>query len=277
MNHQILIASYKPDFPWLACALASIKQCATGFLPPVVAVTFSDYADALALAKAVGSDATIAVKEGLGNLRAQIAMMQGDLLCPVADIVHLWGSDCIAVQPFTPEDFMYEGKPVMPIAGNTWLEAHHPAALGWRKGTFETLGWWPDWEYMRRIPLLYPTKLFPQVRNYIEKRHNRPFEDHVYWTGAAGTGHFSESNIMGAYAHQFVPHLYSWVIRETTAPQPFPVVQFWSHGGMYKPMDTDFITPCGHTLGKTPGLVIGESISALPPVEILKPMMFEPK
>src|SRR5574342_144140 len=96
-RHQVLIASYNRDFVWLQYNLRSLRKFQAGFLPPVVCVDGGDFAAAQRLVSQDFPGARVMRKDGRGPgtgfLRAQIAMMCGDLLCPQADYVYLLGSD----------------------------------------------------------------------------------------------------------------------------------------------------------------------------------------
>src|SRR5688572_2940112 len=117
MNHQFLIASYKPDFQWLRQNLRSLERFSRGFLSPVIVVPPEDEGLARAVVGQVGYG-EVKVKAGPGFGRAQVVMMQGDLWCPQADFVYLTGSDCMATRQFGPDEYWLDGKPIM--LWNTW-------------------------------------------------------------------------------------------------------------------------------------------------------------
>lgn len=277
MNHQVLIASYKKDFVWLRPNLLSLRKHMKGFLHPVISVSSEDAAEARELVANVYPQCKVCVvngRPGLGNLRAQVSMMCGDLLCEEADYVWLVGSDCVVSGEFTPEPFFRNGRPVMLINTYEELLKVAPGILPWQLGTEAAVGFQPVYEYMRRLPLMYPRALFPAVRRHIESLHGKKFEDYVYDIGAyaqksnrSDAANFSESNVMGAFAHRFMPEAYEWVCLDEDyagemAKLPNPMIQFWSHGGMEHPMDGDFAYGEGkRTLGKTPREVIREILS----------------
>lgn len=276
MKHQVLIASYSKDFIWLGPCLRSLRAFSQGFLPPVISVASNDLAGAKQVVAKNYPDAEIVVKDGppgRGNLRAQISMMQGDVFCPRADYIWLVGSDCLVSSTFSPEPFFIGDQPVMLFNSYNHLSKFHAGTLPWRDGVANALGLKPDFEYMRRLPLMYPRQLFPATRNYMEWLHKKPFEDYVYSVGHDGrerrsdAANFSESNVLGAFAHRFFPGMFRWVDIDVTGENygatmarfPNPMIQFWSHGGLDHPCDCAF-TYHGDktTLGKTPRAVITE-------------------
>lgn len=275
MTHQILIASYAKDFPWLLHNLASQKLFCRGFLPPTVVVPNHDVAGAQAVAaqsypeaRVIGAEPPPRPAGAWSNfLRAQIDMMKGDIHCPEADYVHLLGSDCFVRDVYHPEQVFKDGKPVMLYSSYAALEVGHPAVKCWYDGTEHALGFEVEHEFMRRLPLVYPRDLYCRVRKWVSDTHNSTFEGYVYSRGHAKN--HSESNILGAYAWKFMHHAYHWanlddkdVYGSAYKEYPSSVIQFWSHGGMDHPAD------CSHnyeslegtrsTFGRTPRTVMDD-------------------
>jgi hypothetical protein len=271
-THQVLIASYRKDFNWLQVCLQTLKRFSRGFLPPVVSVASEDAEDTRSILYGYYPGARVVVKDGpagLGNLRAQVSMMEGDLMCPNADYVWLVGSDCIVSREFTPEPFFRNDKPVMLVNSYETLFQNSLSMRPWQEGTEKALGWKPELEYMRRLPLIYPRELFHRVRGHLGNLHNKPFEDYVYEVGAyaqksnrSDAANFSESNVMGAFADRFMHDSYEWVSLDLDYPGemaklPSPMIQFWSHGGLDKACDVSFNYGDGeNTYGKTPREVL---------------------
>ena len=258
MKHQILIASYKKDFEWLEIALTSIRKFGSGWYDegwPVIAVPAADFDGAatrfIGLANITMFDGSHGRSTGFA--RAQEAMMSGDILCPGADFVWLWGSDCIATGPFSPADFCdSDGQPIMQHV--SWDNAG-PARF-WRDGTTSALGWQPAWETMRRLPIGYPAELFPQARSCVEKFTSTPFSEYLM-RAVNGDKNFSESNTLGEIAWKFFRHRYRWQRIDLPDSPPYaqtPVLQFWSHGGLDRPMEEHgYVLPDGSNVtGRTP-------------------------
>jgi hypothetical protein len=280
MNHQILIASYSKDFIWLGPCLASLNKFCNGFLPPVISVAPDDAEGANELVNRFYPEATVVVHcdergKAKGNLRAQMSMMHGDRLCRAADYIWLVGSDCIVHKEFSPEPFFRDGKPVMLINTYEHLLKYVPRACiqPWQQGVEWALGFSPSYEYMRRLPLMYPRDLFIATRFAVENRHGVPFEDFVYngstkvFNGdrpeRSDASNFSESNLLGAYAHKYTPDMFEWVdLDNQPNPIPNPMIQFWSHGGLDKECDIRFDYSGGNTFGKVPRAVITEILGA---------------
>lgn len=262
MTHQILIASYTKDFIWLEPNLKSLRKYCEGFLPPVISVDGQDFFAAKKLVERVFPQATVVQKDGRrgqGFMRAQISMMQCDLLCPQADFIYLVGSDCLAFRRFAPDMYFFNGKPVMLYNSRQYfLDADGGPVLQWMDSTAQILGFPVHGEYMRRLPIVYPKELFKPVRDHIESVHKLPFEEYIYRRNAQG-GLVSESNILGAFAWEKMRHLYHWMhcdgneeYANYRASNPDPLAQFWSHGGLNRPTAATAVVNGRCIAGRTP-------------------------
>lgn len=247
MRHQIFISSYRKDFEWLIHCLRSLDRFAHGFLPPVVCVDSSDQTGAMEVIAEAQSNAMVAIRDGEGFMRAQISMMEADLLCPEAEIIHLVGSDCLAFRDFTGDLYCHHGKPVVLMNSYAVLAEAHSGACCWRRGVERVLGFEPDYEYMRRLPSVFPAEIFPPMRAHVERLHGKPFADYIV-DGNKARRDTSEANILGAYAHRFMFDSCEWVNLDSPqytwnynpAQHPVAIGQFWSHGGLDRPSDSAF-------------------------------------
>lgn len=268
-THQILIASYTKDFQWLEPNLHSLRKFCEGFLPPVLSVDEGDYGEAKRLVARIGwPEVSIMIKNGRrgqGFMRAQISMMECDLLCPTADYIYLVGSDCLAHRRFAPDMYFVGDKPVMLYNSRKYFEdANAGAPLEWIDSTQEILGFPVNGEFMRRLPIHYPRELFAPMRAHIESTHRVGFEEYIYRRNAQG-GKVSESNLLGAFAWEKMHDLYHWMHAdgnpEYTAYRenfPDPLAQFWSHGGLDRPAETCAIVNGRSCAGRPPREIINE-------------------
>lgn len=276
-KHQFLIASYAKDFVWLRQCLRSLKKFSRGFGPTQVIIPSSDVGAFDSMMTGIDiKDLSFErqILDGPGFGRAQVAMMSGDIYCPRADYYWLLGSDCFATREFSPEDYCStaDGKPVMLY--NTWghLQKVENEACFWKAGTEHALGGESHGEFMRRLPLAYPTAMMPAFRRNVVAGGGRTNPGENYDDAFARyvcdrvnrVRNFSESNVMGEYAWRYFRDAYHWVKVDKWDPaaipsrciQPtgLPIVQFWSHGG------TKHIR-AGET--KTPEQVFVETLGSL--------------
>lgn len=271
-THQFLIASYYKDFPWLRNCLRSIKKFVhdPSILRPVICVDASDWPGARHICAEVGINAEVKIKDGrpgFGNIRAQIAMMSGDKLCPDADFTWLLGSDSIVTREFSPDEFFVEGKPRMFITSYDLLIRESHPAKGWRAGTEAIVGFRPEHEFMRMSPRIYPRQLFPHARDYISEKFSGSFEDVCHNLAKPSEKcdyGFSESNIMGAFAYRFRPDLYHWALTDPSTEVNFnrPFATFWSHGGFDRPTDVGKVQGSENPTGRTPREIITEVLGS---------------
>jgi hypothetical protein len=275
MKAQIFIATYRNDYDWVRCSLASIKKFSSGFLPPVVNVPLEDFEwmkkgllevcpDVVITTRFVRKNAGIRC----GFMSAQIAMMRADEYCPEADFIFLIGSESFAVAPFTPEMYFKGSRPAMLVSRYSDLEKCHPDCLCWRPGTERLLGWKPELECMRRLPCVYPKEIYTEFREFVASRSPfMTFDDTIYrWDEIHRDT--SEQNLLGAFAHKYFNGLYEWVdvgcssLLQATLPEwPNPIATFWSHGGLDRPIDLVFNSNGVSVHGRTPRQVIKEVMS----------------
>lgn len=262
-KHQAIICSYQKDFQWLEHCLLSLRRFATGYISPVICVDEADLEGARDIVARQYPECSIAVKNGRpgqGFMRAQIAMMQADLYCPHADSIHFIGSDCLAIKPFDASIYAdEEGKPVVLYTDYRYLPSNHP----WKPGTTRVLGFEPKYEFMRRLPSVFPASVFSPMRKHVENIHGMSFEDYIY-EGDKARRDTSEANIVGAYAFQYMPETCRWVntATEDLSVWKTGIGQNWSHGGLDRKSDTcydytiDGVTKNSH--GRTPREIIND-------------------
>ncbi len=262
-KHQVFISSYIKDFIWLEPCLRSLKRFqGAEFLPPHVSVDETDFAEARKLVARAFPEAIVGIeagRRGQGNLRAQIAMCKADLHCPSADYLYFVGSDCIAHIPFRASTYFVRGKPVMLY--NFYDEfGDDPSMRRWQAITAQAVGFTPDKEFMRRLPVVYTRRSLARARQWVQDIHRKPFEEAVYSLGS-----FTESNVIGAAAWEACRDDFTWYhanhdkeYLNYRRDNPDPLIQFWSHGGLNRPAETCVNYAFGNTAGKTPATVMRE-------------------
>jgi len=261
MTHGLFISSYARDSEWLTHCLVSLRRFAVGFLPPTICVSTQDYHQFQRIVHEHHPEARVVVKDGRPAqpfIRAQIAMLQADLLCPDADIIYWLGSDCLATDTFTPDKYHVDVRPLVLFREYARLDP-----LIWKKGTSRVLGFDVPCETMGRLPSVYPRQAFEPMRRHVEVINKKPFEDYIY-EGDLNNRDTSEANILGAFCQRYMPECCEW-INGIDVPQPpgggwaYPIAQFFSHGGLDRPMECCATLPDGtNTAGRTPRSVINQ-------------------
>lgn len=277
MKHQALICSYPKDWEmapgmdrqWLGHCLTSLKKFAAYELPPVVCVDSQDERAAQTILHLTYPEAKVWLydgRPGQGFMRAQIAMMRADQGCPQADVIHFIGSDCIATGPFSPSIYADEaGKPYLLYTPYSALPP-----LAWKAGTERVLGVANiEYEFMRRLPSVLPTKIFAPMRAHVEKHHGMDFDAYIH-AGNEACRDTSEANILGAYAYYFMRDSCHWLSTidgeagYNPAKHLNAIGQHWSHGGLDRPTDACYnYTIDGvekNAVGQTPRSLIDQIV-----------------
>jgi hypothetical protein len=217
MQIDILIRTYPKDYEWLHLALASIQKHVTGYRNIVICTPN---------------------KRGLEHLTAETVVQVPDLpdgyigqqLTKLeawkytdADAVVFWDSDVIAIEPLDVNEYFENGKPII------WKTRYAEIQCPWQPITEQAMGYLVEWEYMRRMPLVYNTKTLKNVCMYLEEVHKLPLFTYL---SRVPYRSFSEFNVMGAFAEVHEPKGY--VFKDTNgADMPkIKAMQFWSWGGI---------------------------------------------
>lgn len=261
-QHGLFISSFFRDAEWFSHCLASIRVFARGFLPPVVCVSTADAPQFRKIVADIHPECRVVIRDcllGRENqpfMRAQGAMLFSDQYIPEADILYWLGSDCLLTDTFTPDKYHVDGRPIV-----LYREYRRLDPLNWEKGTSRVLGFPVPCETMGRLPSVFPREVFEPMRRHVEAVHGIPFEQYLY-DGNVGNWDTSEANILGAFAQKFMPETCEWINGIDVVPTNFggwayPVAQFWSKGGLDRPMECCATLPDGtNTVGRTPRSVI---------------------
>lgn len=236
-KHALFIASYKNDFKWLVHCLTSIYRYASGFEAPVVCVEQHELEEAEQIMSESCPGGRVVVKNGRvnqGPMRGQLAMMVSDLICPEADVLYFVGSDCVFTRPFSPDDFCKDGVPVVLMTPYEEIHKVAPNPFCWLVGVRRILGLDTPFEFMRRLPSVFPREIFPAMRACIADKHGMPFEEFIY-KGDIHHKDTSEANLLGAFAYEFMRDTCLFI--DTTKPEyeewnQSPLGQLWSWGGL---------------------------------------------
>jgi len=214
MNVDIFIRSYRPDFPWLAYCLRSLAKYAKGFGKIHLCVPVGD----LELVPAGTNEEVHVVADWRdGYIQQQNDKLHCDMYCNAPYILCM-DSDCILTREITPEDLFINGKPV-------WLYEDLPDPP-WKEIVKESVGWEPEYEFMRRHPFVFDRQVLRDFRTFMFHRHQSALN---VWLQGRPKHRFSEFNAFGAWAHKYRHHMYEW--RHPSDLEPF-VNQEWSWGGL---------------------------------------------
>jgi hypothetical protein len=242
-NTDILIVSCAKHYPWLRYALISCKRFATGFRQVKVLVPDDDLSALSPLLAEISTVDGIPIRvqaygdwPGKGFLRHEHVIVCSDEFTD-ADFIYHMDSDCMFVEPTTPEDYIVDGRPVLLYATYHWLVTEQQANLGmWKEGVEKALGGTSDHEFMRRPQLCHPRKTYAKTRECIEAHTGKSCADYIYSCENSFPQTFGEHNTLGEVAWRHFRNDYTWKNQELGEfPKPHKIVQWWSHASPTEP------------------------------------------
>lgn len=243
MTTDILIVSCAKHFNWLRYSLLSIRRFATGFRQVKVLVPREDLSAMSPLLTEFTDDFGIPILvqcyddwPGKGFLRHEHVIMCSDEFTD-ADFIYHMDSDCMFVDPTTPEDYIVDGKPVLLHASYDWLVREHQANLGmWKEGVENAIGGTSTHEFMRRPQIVHHRYVYPFARTAILQHTGKPADEYIRSCENSFPQTFGEFNTLGEIAWRHFRDDYTWKNQEKGEfPKPHKVVQFWSHGPIDQP------------------------------------------
>jgi hypothetical protein len=212
---DIFIKSYYKDFKMLNYCLKSIEKYLTGYNKIVIVIPKKDYQIYQSI---VHTDLPIelhVVEEyGDGYLYQQFIKMTAYKYCDSQFIMYV-DSDCIFDKHINIENLVSNGQSEI-------LYTHYSKvdeAICWKQCTERFMNDVVEFEFMRRLPLIYH-------RETLETIHNlEPNLESV----VMNSGRFSEFNALGAWAFVHQKDKYSFVNTDNWKPVDPLGVQLWSH------------------------------------------------
>jgi hypothetical protein len=242
MKTEILLITFKRHLPWADYCIRSIAKFGSGFSALTILVPHEDVAETSRLTEC-GLTFPSLVKgydewPGKGMIHHMAQIMRADEWCPQADFILHTDSDCIFSEPFSPEDYFVNGKPVLMHASFKWLINTQQANLEmWQRAVAAAVGWKPSEETMRRHPAVHPRKIYAKARECIEAHTKMPCDDYIKSCENAFPQTFAEFPALGAVAWRFFHNDYHWIDQQR---EPFPhgkLAQFWGHAPPDQPQE----------------------------------------
>lgn len=230
---DIFIRSYSGDFKWLKYALMSIDKFCTGFRNIVIVVPDGSYG-AISSIPIPERIRPIVVFKKCPNYQNDYQGQQYTKMTAHhytdADAVLFTDSDTIFIEPTSPGDFM-EGDLIWAYK-TPYDRGIIGEAMCWKEPTEKALGFQVQYEYMRRLPMMYRTDTLARIERYMDEK-NTPLESVILEKGK------SEFNILGAFADAFEKDKYIFLNTEGRALVPQKVNQYWSWGGLRRGIENE--------------------------------------
>ncbi len=232
MHVDIFIRTYKNDLPWLAYALKSIHKYVTGYRNIIVAIPM----DQVRLLSHLSVEKVVGVHDlEDGYLGQQLTKMQAWKLTD-ADAVVFWDSDVVATRPIDIKDEYFTSGCSAPRRIKMYKTRYSSMPDNpWRPIVAKAMAVLdPEWEYMRRMPLVYWRSTLEGCQHFMENIHKCSLESYLR---AQPHRAFSEFNTLGTYAKWFGSErsnidTYEFIDTESIDMPPCAVDQMWSWGGL---------------------------------------------
>jgi len=240
---EILIVTYRKDFPWLIYALKLINKYCRGFHGVTLAVPHIDRSY-LSPAMNYGFVRFESFDEdpSKGMLNHMVQMASAEKLVPPGTryVMHM-DADCMFHTPSTPEDFFYDNKPQYLFRSWESLSSPDPDNPGakvtsdcaqWHHPTTVQLGKPSEIYAMCRHPTVFPIEFYPLYRDRISAIHG----DFEKWMLAGRNVHPQDRmdfTAMGEWAWACMRDAFYWVNCGDRNPYPKDRLKaYWSHGGI---------------------------------------------
>jgi hypothetical protein len=217
MTVDILIRTYHKDLNWLAHALRSIQMNVTGHRRVIVAIPNAGLLSHLTAETVVQVDDLTD-----GYIGQQLTKMEAWRYTD-ADAVLFWDSDTIATEPVNVSEWLKDGKP------HIWKTRYSEIDTPWQGITEYAVGFPVEWEYMRRMPLLYRTSTLFNACEYMQGVHKKSMRDYL---DSLPHRSFSEFNAIGAFAERFEADDYTFEDTNVADMPRNKCRQFWSWSGL---------------------------------------------
>ena len=212
---DIFIKSYYKDFKMLNYCLKSIEKYITGYNKIVIVIPKKDYQIYQSIVHTnLPIELHVVEEYGDGYLYQQFIKMTAYKYCDSQFIMYV-DSDCIFDKHINIQSLVSNGQPEILYTHYSKVEE----AICWKQCTERFMNDVVEFEFMRRLPLIYH-------RETLETIHNlEPNLESL----VMNSGRFSEFNALGAWA--FVHHKDKYRFENTDNWQYVePLnIQLWSH------------------------------------------------
>ncbi len=223
MTFDIVIRSYYRDFAWLRYCLASIDRYAAGFSRRIVVVPESSV-DWLATYGLEPAGLVVCADFRDDYVGQQLTKLYADDLSEADFIVH-FDSDCVLARTLQASDCAEDGKPVIWM---THFDELSPVS-GRREGVSRLLGVDVPYDFMRRMPIVFPRWLYSALREHVVARHGGDFRAIV---AALPPGQLSEFNLLASLAYLYHRDAFGWRVVPAAATDWQRCRFYWGRAGL---------------------------------------------
>jgi hypothetical protein len=205
-NTSIITIAYDKDLNFLKYNLKSIKKFCKGYIENIVVIDdheddckkTQEYLESIGQKYYINLEAKF-IKHGY--IRQQyIKFFSDKYVSEKSDFICHVDCDNIFTSQNDPSIFFYNQKPILGIQEWEKMENNH-----FKPYVDSALEYESNYNFMRRMPLVYQPILFKMLRSYLEEKKG----DLIEYLNSVTT--ISEYNLLGAYAYKFNRDFFHWV------------------------------------------------------------------
>lgn len=206
MKTSIITITYDKDLEYLKYNLKSIQKFCHGYHENIVVIDDheNDCIETQKYLESIGQKYFVnkeAKKIKKGYIRQQyIKLFSEQYVSSDTDYICHVDTDNIFTDHHDPSIYFNDGKPILGI--QKWSEM---PSTNFKSYTDQTLEYESDYNFMRKMPLVYNFDLFPRLREYIINLKGELID----YLNTLET--ISEYNLLGAFAYKFHRGSFYWV------------------------------------------------------------------
>jgi hypothetical protein len=147
-----------------------------------------------------------------------------------AEYIMFVDSDCVFYDNFDIQKEMFDKDKKVILLVEKWENL--PKMYDVWKTFLQVCDFKTEFEFMRRMPLIYPSKIFKNLRDYISAKYKIKFTEaclQIYNSTNIYLPHkyFSEFNLLGAYSYIYEPNYFNFMKQNEAQPIPIKQVQHY--------------------------------------------------
>ena len=236
---DIFIRTYKRDFPLLKCTLYSILKYVTSFRSIIITVRNKEYIELMNTLKIeqffINNSDNFKIipvpnfNDNMDYFGQQITKLYADVYTN-AEYIMFVDSDCVFYDNFDIQKEMFDKDKKVILLVEKWENL--PKMYDVWKTFLQVCDFKTEFEFMRRMPLIYPSKIFKNLRDYISAKYKIKFTEaclQIYNSTNIYLPHkyFSEFNLLGAYSYIYEPNYFNFMKQNEAQPIPIKQVQHY--------------------------------------------------
>lgn len=225
MKLSVFIRTYRNDAKWLGYCLEGLKRVKYDEL--VIVCPENDRRVIWPVIKDYNCKFFQTKEICEGYIAQQLDKLQAHKYC-TGDLILFVDSDVIFTKEVDVNYFLKEGKPFLLRTRYDEMPSDH-GVQNWQWITEKMIGFKSEWEYMRRLPLIYWRETLLAISNSYPNLEKSALQEHKEFTPPGRA--FTEFNFIGQFIERFDYERYELIHTKDWLPEPI-VKQYWSYSGL---------------------------------------------